>query len=429
MLSQNTRQEQSLSQYQMQALRMLSLDGAALDHMLQKEELDNPVFELDRAASPAYTSLSRPAEDDGSRPIERVAAMENDLPGYLESQLPHRGLNAEETRVFRRMVEFLEPRTGILPETVQELSGLLGAPLDVVERCLALLHGMEPAGVGAASVSESLILQAHRRGWTDPKLYAILFDHLEDIAARRYRRIMSAQQLTLAQVEDYAAHIQTLEPYPTAAFGDEPAVYIVPDLVFAPDDDGVWRVQVRDRWSDGVPYSPLYTQKTDHSDPALYEYLRERRQHAAFVLQCVEQRRMTLARIGECVLETQLPFLTHGEPLRTLTREDLAERTGLSASTVSRAFKDKYVQTPTRVYPFAFFLSRSSGKRAAGGDSSRSQALAVLGRLIREEDPAAPLSDEQLASLLAAEDIRLSRRTIAKYRMLLGIPGTYERKR
>lgn len=429
MLSQQARQEQNLSQFQMQALRMLSLDGAALDQMLQKEELDNPVFDLDRVPSPMYTSLTRPAEDDGSRPIERVAAMQDDLPTYLENQLPHRALSASETDVFRRMIDFLEPRTGLLPETVSELSRLLNAPLDVVERCLALLHGMEPAGVGAATVSESLILQAHRKGWTDPQFYAVLFEHLEDMAARRYRTVMHAQHLSLEQVEDYAARIQSLEPYPTAAFGAEAAVYIVPDLIFAPNEQGIWQVSIRDRWSAGVPYSELYQQKTDWSDPELHEYLRERRQHAAFVLQCVEQRRQTLTHLGECVLETQIGFLTRGEPLCTLTREDLATRTGLSVSTVSRAFKDKFVQTPTRVYPFSFFLSKASGKRTAGAESSRSQALAALGRLIGQEDPAAPLSDEQLVSLMAEEGITLSRRTVAKYRMLLGIPGTYERRR
>lgn len=430
MLSQELRQSLTLSQFQIQALRTLSMSGAELNELLKKEEVENPVFDLEQSM-PLSRKLRSAVqeEDDGSRAIERVADKHGDILQFLESQLPRRA-TGEEQHVFRQMVSFLEPGTGLLPESVRELSEILGAPLHTVERCLSWLHGMEPAGIGAATPSESLVLQAFHKGWQDPQLYTILFDHLEDIAAGRYRRIMKAQKLTMQQVEAYIAQIRSLEPYPTAGFEDgRLPVFIVPDLLFEPDAEGVWRVLVNDRWSDHVPYGELYHMRTGSADPELKTYLQERQSHANFIVQCVERRRSTLLQLGRCVLEAQLDFLTKDEPLHSLTREDLAARTGLSLATVSRAFKDKYVQTPKQIYPFSFFLSKSSGKSPAREGASRSEALAALGRLVAEEDPAQPLSDEQIAARLAQSGVPLSRRTVAKYRVILGIPCAYDRKR
>lgn len=430
MLSQELQQSLTLSQFQIQALNMLSLDGAALDQLLQSEEYENPVFDLDQVEPIHYQPYIRPAAEDNTKSaIDWAAQHTDELPEYLLSQLPQ-GVTREERHVFRQMIDFLEPGTGLLPESVQEIAELLGAPLYTVEKCLAWMHCMDPAGIGAATVSESLILQTYHRGIHDQKLYTILFDYLDDIAAHRYRHIMKALDLTLPQVEQYAQQIRSLEPYPTAAFGVNNApLYIVPDLYFEPDEDGHWQVRVRDRWSKGIPYGELYRMKPDRTNPELQNYLRERKQHAGQIVQCVEKRRSTLLLLGQCVLETQMDFLAHGEPLHTLTREDLAERTGLNSSTVSRAFKDKYVQTPQKIYPFSFFLSKSSGKSRQSDSSSRSEALVALSTLIRAEDPAAPFSDEQLVNRLAQQGVQLSRRTVAKYRMLLGIPGAYERKR
>jgi len=431
MLSQELQQSLTLSQFQIQALNMLSLDGAALDQLLQSEEYENPVFDLDKVEPIAYQPYTRPVSDENAKSaIDWAVQSTDELPEYLLSQLPSENVTKEERHIFRQMVDFLEPGTGLLPESVQEVAELLDAPLYTVEKCLSWMHCMEPAGVGAATVSESLVLQTYHRGIHDQNLYTILFDYLDDIAAHRYRHIMKALNLSMQQVEQYAQQIRSLEPYPTAAFGaNNTPLYIVPDLYFEPDEDGHWQVRVRDRWSKDIPYGELYHMKVSRADPELQAYLRERRQHAGQIVQCVEKRRSTLLLLGQCALETQLDFLAHGEPLHTLTREDLAERTGLNASTVSRAFKDKYVQTPQKIYPFSFFLSKSSGKSHQSDSSSRSEALVALSALIRTEDPSAPFSDEQLVNRLSQQGVQISRRTVAKYRMLLGIPGAYERKR
>lgn len=421
MLLQEIKQEQALTQYQMQSLAMLAVNGAELNDILKKEELDNPVLDVDYAGRSPHTASV--GEDSVDREIERVAVQEDNLLVFLESQLPPKGLTALEQRVFRGLIAFLETDTGYLSESVEDIARILAVPLDVVERCLMLLHGMEPAGVGAANIVESLVLQAHQRGWSDFKLYALLYCHLEDLAAKHYHTIMQKLKISRGQLEEYIRQIPMLEPHPTARFGKRENGFIVPDLIFAPDENDVWQVSVQDRWSGGVPFSSLYAARVDRSDAELYNYLKERRSHADFILKCVERRRETLLVLGKCVLEAQKGFLMQGKPLCRLTQEELSERTGLNTSTVSRAFKNKYVQTPGKVYPFSFFLSKASSKLTA---VSRNETMKLICDLVKQEKLETPLSDEQLTRELEKKGIRISRRTVTKYRALLGIPNAME---
>ena len=363
MPTQELQQRQILSQQQLQALNILSLDGAALDEMLKKEEIDNPLFDLDKIHGTVERPISVQTPDKEGNLSERAAPDKTaqDLYLFLESQLPANATKAERG-VFRHMVEFLEPGTGLLPETVEEVAEILAAPLYVVERCLSWLHQMEPAGVGAATTSESLVLQAFHKGMTDPTLLGILFDHLEDVAAKRYRTIMRAYGLTMEEVQHYVSLIRTLEPYPTAAFGGgESAGFIVPDLEFY-CKDGQWGVRVQDRWSSGVPYSSYYDLSGTDAAPELRTYLQEQHRHADYIVQCVEKRRSTLQQLGQLILNAQLAFLAEGQPLHTLTADMLAEQMGVNPSTVSRAIKGKYVKTPTKVYPLSGIRCR--GKSA-----------------------------------------------------------------
>lgn len=429
MPTQELQQRQILSQQQLQALNILSLDGAALDEMLKKEEIDNPLFDLDKIHGTVERPISVQTPDKEGDLSERAAPDKTaqDLYLFLESQLPANATKAERG-VFRHMVEFLEPGTGLLPETVEEVAEILAAPLYLVERCLSWLHQMEPAGVGAATTSESLVLQAFHKGMTDPMLLGILFDHLEDVASKRYRTIMRAYGLTMEEVQHYVSLIRTLEPYPTAAFGSgESAGFIVPDLEFY-CKDGQWGVRVQDRWSSGVPYSSYYDLSGTDAAPELRTYLQEQHRHADYIVHCVEKRRSTLQQLGQLILNTQLAFLAEGQPLHTLTADMLAEQMGVNPSTVSRAIKGKYVKTPTKVYPLSYFLTRAGNRGGDAAPDSRSEILAALHKLLQEEDPVHPLSDAQLADQLTTQGITTTRRTVAKYRLLLGIPGAFERK-
>ena len=429
MPTQELQQRQILSQQQLQALNILSLDGAALDEMLKKEEIDNPLFDLDKI----HGTLERP-----------ISVQTPDKEGDLSER-------AAPDKTAQDLYLFLESQ---LPANVKEVAEILAAPLYVVERCLSWLHQMEPAGVGAATTSESLVLQAFHKGMTDPTLLGILFDHLEDVAAKRYRTIMRAYGLTMEEVQHYVSLIRTLEPYPTAAFGGgESAGFIVPDLEFY-CKDGQWGVRVQDRWSSGVPYSSYYDLSGTDAAPELRTYLQEQHRHADYIVQCVEKRRSTLQQLGQLILNTQLAFLAEGQPLHTLTVDGLtpicsasisavrvcrgwphtltadmlAEQMGVNPSTVSRAIKGKYVKTPTKVYPLSYFLTRAGNRSGDAAPDSRSEVLAALHKLLQEEDPVHPLSDAQLADQLTAQGITTTRRTVAKYRLLLGIPGAFERK-
>ena len=437
------RQELKLTPQLLQSMEVLQMNSQELLDYLGKISEENPTLELSEASElrSAYAELRQKASWLDAGTFGTSFAHEEDAPpepgatdkeldslsAFLCDQLERKRLPKPMLALCKYMAELVD-EDGYL--TQEDLDGLteMKIPQTMVDQALDTIQSLEPAGVGAATTSESLVLQAFHKGMTDPTLLGILFDHLEDVAAKRYRTIMRAYGLTMEEVQHYVSLIRTLEPYPTAAFGGgESAGFIVPDLEFY-CKDGQWGVRVQDRWSSGVPYSSYYDLSGTDAAPELRTYLQEQHRHADYIVQCVEKRRSTLQQLGQLILNAQLAFLAEGQPLHTLTADMLAEQMGVNPSTVSRAIKGKYVKTPTKVYPLSYFLTRAGNRSGDAAPDSRSEVLAALHKLLQEEDPVHPLSDAQLADQLTTQGITTTRRTVAKYRLLLGIPGAFERK-
>lgn len=291
---------------------------------------------------------------------------------------------------------------------------------------MELLKTLEPAGVGAAELSECLALQLERIGETGPAL-TIVRDHLEALARRHDRTIAAKLEISPAQVEEARRVIRELDPRPGSVFQrTEQVFYIQPDLVVE-EQDGRLLVKSARGERPSFRVSRYYQKLLEQTeDKEVREYLVDKLRQAENVLWAAEQRGSTLLRCAQVIVERQSGFFCSGpEALRPLRMGEVAQELGLHESTVSRAVREKYLQCPQGLYPLSWFFSRSAG---AGESLSGTAARKLLLRLIDGENKGRPLSDQQLSEEMAREGCPISRRTVAKYREELGIPSASGRK-
>lgn len=439
-------QTQNLSQRQLYSVELLRLSTLELESYIRDLAQENPVVELEEAPAPPrgegkddLLARLRWLEDNDRQnwfyqqfsdeeldPLSRVGTgggLEETLVSFLSRQLDRLRLEEPAARLVRYLIYCLDD-DGYLRTPLVELSRHGAIPLSGLERALAVLKTLEPAGVGAGELSECLALQLERIGETGPAL-AIVRDHLEALAKRHDRAIAAKLDITPAQVEEARRTIRELDPRPGAVFQrTEQVLYIQPDLVVE-EQEG--RLTVRSARGERPVfrvsryYQNLLKQTEDRE---VREYLTDKLRQAENVRWAVEQRGNTLLRCAQVIVERQSAFFRSGpEALRPLRMGEVARALELHESTVSRAVREKYLQCSQGLYPLSWFFTRSAGAGVSG-----TAARKLLLRLIDGEDKAKPLSDQQLCERMAREGCPVSRRTVAKYREELGIPSASGRK-
>ena len=298
--------------------------------------------------------------------------------------------------------------------------------LEELRRSIARLQTLEPAGVGAADLSQCLYLQLQRIGDDGPATQIVLH-HLEALARNRYHQIAQTLHISQEEVRRAQQRIRQLDPRPGRQFSPpEPAPMVYPD-VFVVEQEGEFVCDDHRRPAPMLHlnryYQDLYRQ-TD--DPEVKKYLAEKLVQAENVLFALRQRESTMLRCARFVTAGQQAFFRDGpRALRPMYMTEAAQALDVHLSTVSRAVKDKYLQCRQGVFPLSYFFSAPAPD---GSDVSRRAVLLQLRELIGGEDKAHPLSDEKLRCLLEQKGCVLSRRTVAKYREELGIPGTAGRR-
>ena len=441
------KQVQQLDQRQIQRLEMLQMSALELRDYLQELSQENPVVDLNDPPAPSEDVREDPRlqhlrwladtdrqnryyqglweyEDD---PIARIGVgggLEETLPQFLSRQLDRLRLDGDTARTVEFLASCLDG-DGYLRPPLNELARDSGTPLPLLERGLAVLRTLEPAGVGADSLSQCLALQLERAGVDGPAL-AIVREYLEPLARCRYRFIADRLGVSVDEVRAALKTIRELDPRPGAVF-DQPGQtpYVYPD-VFVEEVDGHFTARTRAGERPAFQINGYYKELLANSgQPEVKDYLRKKVQAAQDVLNAIAQRRDTLLRCAQAIVDRQEDFFRRGEQaLRPLRMADVADAVGVHESTVSRAVREKYLQCQRGVYPLGYFFSRGG----AGEDMGAAAAKAALRRLIHGEDKAHPLSDQKLCEALAAEGCPISRRTVAKYRDELSIPGASGRR-
>lgn len=411
--------------------------------LTQSGEWDAEAFYAGDSGDRSFASSSsgHRAEMREGMPIENLAAPIYALRDDLRLQLYGSDLKEHELEIGTFLIDCLD-ENGYLREDCACLAKTLGigsgagagadagvnarvdARVDDIQRVLKVLKTFEPAGVFASNLQECMQLQIERRGWTDTVAGRIIGQYFDLLSGGRFSELAAALGVSREAILDAVAQIRQLQPRPGAGGHDSEASLPYPDLTIL-ERDGRWEVVVNESPYPRLKLSPYYCSlmRSNPEDPKLKSYLREKAERAQWILKAVGQRRATLLKIGQALLELQPAFFREGPAaLKVMTQADAAEIVEVHVSTISRAVAGKYIQTPFGLFPLRG-LFQSGVDTRTGGDRASGSVKRMLREIIAAEDPRNPLNDEQLAVALKRAGLVIARRTVTKYRCELGIPA------
>lgn len=435
------RQELKLTPQLLQSMEVLQMNSQELLDYLGKLSEENPTLELSDAPDlrASYAELRQKASwlDAGNFGTtfthEESAVMElsaldkelDSLSAFLCDQLERMRLSKPLLALTKYMAEMVD-EDGYLAQ--EDLDGLaeMKIPQAMVEQALDMLQSLDPAGVGARSLAECLVLQLSRRKENVPYAMDIAARFLTELGRKHYGPISKALGITVAEIQAAEKAIAALDPHPGRAFQPvEPTVYARPD-VFVVELDGELRVMLNEYYMPRITINPYYSDMAKDSDDLETRiYLKEKLRQTRWLLESLERRGSTLRRCAQAILDTQHLFFEGATTeLAPMNLFSLAAALGLHPSTISRAVRDKYLQCRQGTYPLRYFFSRPIGQQGMSRQAVKQRLLLHL----KDEDPAHPLSDQALCHLLEQEGIPLARRTVAKYRMELGVGSSTARR-
>ena len=461
-----------------QAIKLLQLNRLDLTQALQAEIEENPALEIDNGADNSgdekdygLTSTLEPdstvKEKEITQPVSQSDAMaetnwdeyanhyetqfsfsrekpQEDAPSqfdfisekpglsaYLQWQLAHDQLDEQEWEIARYIVGNLN-RYGFLETSLDEIVNNVGCSDDDAEYVLEVIQELDPPGIGARSVKESLQLQLERLGKTDSLPMEIISEHLNLLESRNYKLLTRLTGRKRAEVIEAVEFItDNLTPYPGLPYAEEATNYVIPD-VYVQKVDGEYVIRLND---DDIPrlkvsqyYRRMLAPGNTREEKDSKKYIAEKVKNAEWFINSLHQRQRTIYKVMESILKFQYDFFERGPAyLKPLILRDVAEDIGMHESTISRVTSNKYTHTPQGIYELKFFFSTAiprEGKEALASESIKTR----IRQLVQEEDKAKPLSDSAIAKKLADQDIKIARRTVAKYREQMKIPPVKHRR-
>jgi len=448
-----------------QAIALLQLNRLELREHIEQALESNPLLELDAETPEAEAEPEPESFDEGDRSDQTIDFEAedyswNDLPeGFSEvseapdydrfisnpqdDSLTHHllwqvnlaGFSPVDESIAEAIVYALD-EDGFLRDDLQTLRASLAPELLVsveeVEAVLQRVQHFEPVGVAARSLAECLRIQVDTLPVDLPgrSLAAHLIENcIEALAHNDQALLRRASGFDAEQLERAMAVIARLDPRPGLRFSSDDQDYIVPDAYIHPDGDG-WTVTLNRAHEPTLKINAAYSALISSTRGEDRKYLREHLQQAQWLISSLELRNHTLRSVVLAIAERQTGFLEHGEvAMQPLLQKEIAEIVGVHESTVSRATSGKYLHTPRGTFELKYFFSVAI-PTGDGGQVSATAVRACIDRLVREEAPAHPLSDQTLVERLAADQgMLLARRTVAKYREQLGIPNSSKRRR
>jgi RNA polymerase sigma-54 factor len=369
-------------------------------------------------------------EDRDAPQYEAFISHKESLSDHLLWQLLMASPTPEEKRLGSLIIGNLN-KDGYLQSSAEDLALQGGVTPDDIEEVLFLLQSFDPIGVCARDLKECLLLQANVLGLKNTLVSKIISDHIQHLENKNYKAICRALKVTMEEVIAAVNVITNMEPKPGRLFSDEEPQYITPDIyVYKGEDDFV--VVVND---DGLPklrvnsfYKQAISQKNEVSVNAR-DYIQDKLRSAAWLIRSIHQRQKTIYKVMKSILKFQRDFFEKGiAHLKPMVLRDVAEDIGMHESTISRVTTNKYAYTPQGIFELKYFFN-SSIRRVYGEAIASASVMAKIKNLIEGENPKKPYSDSKMAELLKAENIDIARRTVAKYREMMGVLPSSKRKR
>ncbi len=357
-------QAQSPPSGQTQALDLLALTNQELEDFLVNEYLENPMLEnLEHKENEIMTSIEKfsdggsdlsyadqhpgsPDDEDrgGDEPEDNWSAQTDDqLKRSILGQLRLKDYSGYELKIMNYLIDCLDDK-GFFTWDMGELSAISGYGREDLDRCLADLRRLEPAGIFSAGLTECLIAQLEAKDIHDDVLFLLVREHLADLIEGQIGKVSRRLGISTIQVKEYIHLISSLNPRPIMDIQRSEASYVIPDIIVS-KSGGRWNVELNDQWMGEYKFSDYYIKLMKESgDPELTAYFKERLDRAKLVMNCVEQRRRTIIRVTEAVLKRQEDYFELRGSLSPMAAADIAGEVGLDTSTVRLAVKGKYVQ-------------------------------------------------------------------------------------
>ena len=360
--------------------------------------------------------------------VEQTLSRRSSLHDHLEWQVHLTQFTPDENEIACHIVGNINEDGYLKDISLEEIAERTGSDFDAVEEVLLRIQEFDPVGVGARDLQECLLIQAQAFFPENRIVYKVIRDHLGDIEKRNMAPILRALKIDKEDLREALRVIGNMEPKPGRGFVTEEPQYITPDVyVYKVGDDYVTVLN-----EDGMPKLKIsnFYRNLLHTNPSNREkeYIQDKFRSAVWLIRSIHQRQNTIRKVTESIVRFQREFLDKGvQQLRPLILRDVAEDIGMHESTVSRVTTNKYVHTPQGIFELKYFFnSRISGTR--GEDLASESVKMRIKHLIETEDKKRPHSDQKLVDLLRRDSIDIARRTVAKYREMLGILSSSKRK-
>ncbi|MBB6453574.1 RNA polymerase sigma-54 factor [Salirhabdus euzebyi] len=423
-LTQEQKLTWKLTQQLGQAIELLQYNGQQLHQFLQEQVKENPFLEVE---TNVHSSYYPPQSGAGDFDESYYTNEEQNIRIYLKDQL----INKDLPKGLKGIVEFgidsLDDN-GYLTLTLSEWAEAVQQEEGDVEQALHIIQGLDPIGVGARSLQECLLLQLSASSNPNEVAIDLITHHIEWVADFRKEAIKKKYQLSSIEIEQVLQEIQSCNPRPGLLMTSSKSDYVIPDGEVLLEQ-GLWRVYLSKWNSPKISVNEHYLQ-VEGMEEKDKQFVSSYIKSGNWLKQAVNQRYETMGKVFSTIVKNQVLFFEKGpEIVQPLTLKEIAQEVNLHVSTVSRAIKGKYIQTPHGVYPVKFFLQQGISTKSGGTVSSHSIKV-IMKELVGQESKAKPLSDQIIAEQLKQDyDIHISRRTVAKYRMELFIPSSAQRKR
>lgn len=467
-LTQRLQQSQILAPQMILSMDILLLGVQELEQRIEKEFAENPALEIEEAfgkdrdekaaakdaepAPPADAELfskidsfqSSQGQSYGEKPfksradagddrLEMLYNTEGKAPGLrdlLAEQVHLLNLHSEVREIAEEIVNNLDQRGYLLAPAEEIYAGMSAVRRkEDFDRALATVRGLEPAGVGAEDLRQCLLLQLARDKQDYSLETEIILNHLEDLRQNKIPKIAKDLHRTVDDIKDAIDIITSLDPLPGARFESAPTIYIRPDVTVE-KVEGKLQVRIENGSIPQLNISETCRKllKESRGNPEVAGFVRKKIESAQWLIQAVRQRQRTLFDIAVSMVEYQRDFMEKGpQELRAMRMQTIADMVHVHISTISRAIKGKYIETPFGVYEMRYFFTGGVGK-ADGELESRRNVYRHIGELIAAEDKRDPLSDSDICKLLQQKGLNIARRTVTKYREQEKIPSSRLRR-
>lgn len=446
-----------------QAIEILQMTSMELNNLIDEQLLENPMLEFNDSPmeSMEVVKEERQAKEESKDQIdwdeyfqnmqmteyrntpssshdasedefnfEKFSYYETTLNEYLLLQFHvyAKELTEREVLIGEYLIDCIDDN-GYLIIDMDYICDILETGPEEIEKLIAIIQSFDPAGVGARNIKECLMIQLRQEGYDEPVYEELIMHHLNDLAENQLKKICQQTGLQMTEVAEFKELIKTLEPKPGREFTNFDGVkYVIPDGSIEWDEDEMI-VHVNDvsapRLKINTFYQSMLRNGSENDDTK--KYIEKKLDAASFLIKSIEHRRDTIRKVIQAIAYYQESFFREGvEDLKPLTLKTIADMIDVHESTVSRAIRGKYVQTPRGTYALKFFFKRGFSQ---GAEDVSSEAIKEkIKTYVENEDKTKPLSDQKIAELLKNEGIDVARRTIAKYREALNILPSSKRK-